>query len=155
MKKFILICAATISFNSQSDSTITVKHSNPDTVVLNVQAQFNKPRWGAGKTLGTGITIGAISGLLAYGLDTANVPGSWIIGFLARKLLLHKTQGEIERGGHAVDETLLHESAWVTDWATYLGAWSVHLRHALNNMLHRRLPQSRSHVGEIRLRVIE
>lgn len=120
-KAFILSIAlfAPISYAQQSTETVA---SDPKTYVLEIKADLNKPRWSGLKTLGTGVTVGATAGLFCNAIERMGCPWflSWILGKVGRRTLLNAITQDLENSGLSVDEAMLHDSAWVSDWVAYL-----------------------------------
>lgn len=96
--------------------------NDPKTYVLNAKADLSKPRLSGLKTLGTGISVGAAAGLFCYAIEKmgCNWFLSWMLGSVGRKTLLNAIAQDLQQRGTSVDEAMLHDSAWVSDWVAYI-----------------------------------
>ena len=75
------------------------------------------------KTIGLGIGIGAATGYICDAIETkvkgsrGYWPLSWVVSIVVRKMMV---SAATKINGSSVDETIMADSAWLSEWVTYL-----------------------------------
>lgn len=93
-----------------------------------------KKRWGILRTLATGITTGACTGILAQHAEHYSWPLVWYLTYMLRSSIISGTVDVAKYYNENPNSTLLYVSAWVSDWIAYI--------LALQYKAHSSLPQT-------------
>jgi hypothetical protein len=77
-------------------------------------------KWSTTSTAIVGALIGATAGISAHLTDPIFCPFNWIITVALRNKLLRSVESDASYRGEYMDISLADQTAWISDWVTYL-----------------------------------
>jgi len=116
----LLNCSYSFTELSDADSQYTL-------LKINSPSRHNTYDWSTFKTIATGATIGASTGLLAQATDWFCLPFVWYITFTLRNTIIQSIIDKANANGEIIDGRLLSNSAWASDWLAYLAVGRMNM----------------------------
>lgn len=95
-------------------------------------------KWSNFGLLASGAAIGIISGLTAHltdGFFPYLLKFNWVLTYKLRKLLIDAVTDSAKKRGENINEAFLDDTAWISDWITYLALKSSSFQEPQNTLV--------------------
>jgi len=103
--------------------TLPADNQKPTTSDETQQSIFES-RWGTCKTILAGALVGSTFGMLNYATDDM-WPLNWVLFWSLRDTLVKDILDNADRNSESVNESMLTNFTWTSDWIAYLVAYKI------------------------------